>query len=267
VRAFVRDPTAARERLGEDVQLAPGDFSDPVSVRAALKGADRVFLSGADGPHRVGYETDLIDAAAAAGVERIVKLSGIGSAPDSSVPFWAWHGQIEQHLLHSNVPAVLLRANFYMSNLFHGAEQIARDGQLAAPAGTARIGMLDPRDVGACAAAALTEEGHDGRTYVLTGPRTITFADVARELSRIAGREVTYLDLPDEVAVGGVVQTGLPEPVARAIVAVLGALRAGAGDRVTDTVQTLTGRPPADIADFLERHAYLFGPVAVGAER
>lgn len=267
VRAFVRDPAAAREKLGEDVQLAQGDFADQASVHAALNGADRVFLSGADCPDRVGYETSLIDAAAAAGVSQIVKLSGIGSAPASPVAPWAWHGQIEQHLLQSGVPAVLLRANFYMSNLLASAEQVAEHGQLAAPAGSARIGMVDPRDVGTCAAAVLTEAGHDGRTYLVTGPQAITFADVAHELSSIAGRQVTYVDLPDEVAVRGLVQTGLPEPVARVIVSVFGALRDGAGEQVTDTVRALTGRPPADIAAFLGPHAKLFAPLAVGAER
>jgi uncharacterized protein YbjT (DUF2867 family) len=127
--------------------------------------------------------------------------------------------------------------------------------------------MVDPRDVGTCAAAVLTEAGHDGRTYLVTGPQAITFADVAHELSSIAGRQVTYVDLPDEVAVRGLVQTGLPEPVARVIVSVFGALRDGAGEQVTDTVRALTGRPPADIAAFLGPHAQLFAPLAVGAER
>jgi uncharacterized protein YbjT (DUF2867 family) len=267
VRAFVRDPAVAREKLGEDVQLVQGDFADQASVRAALDGADRVFLSGADSPHRVGYETGLIDAAAAAGVSQIVKLSGIGSAPDSPVAPWAWHGQIEQHLLQSGVPAVLLRANFYMSNLLASAQQIARQAQLAAPAGSARIGMVDPRDVGACAAVVLTEDGHDGSTYLVTGPQAITFADVARALSPIAAREVTYVDVTDEVAIRGLVQTGLPEPVAEVIVSMFGALRHGAGEQVTDTVQALSGRPARDIAGFLGHHAQLFAPVAVGAER
>jgi uncharacterized protein YbjT (DUF2867 family) len=267
VRAFVRDPAAAGERFGEDVDLAIGDFADAASVRAALDGAERVFLSGADTPDRVGYECRLIDAAAAAGVRQLVKLSGIGSAPDSPVAPWAWHGQVEQHLTRSGVPAVLLRANFYMSNLLASTRQIAGGGMLAAPAGSARIGMVDPRDVGACAAAVLTEQGHDGRMYVLTGPRAITFADVAGEISRIGGSAVAYVDLPDEVALGGLVATGLPEPVASAVVSVFGALRAGAGEQVTDTVRALTGCPPADVADFLHRHAHLFAAIAVGTGR
>ena len=267
VRAFVRDPDVARGRFGEDVQLAQGDFADQASVQAALADVDRVFLSGADDPRRVGWETELIDAASAAGVRQIVKLSGIGSARDSPVPPWFWHGQIEQHLLQSRMPAVVLRANFFMSNLLASAEQIARAGQLAAPAANARIAMIDPRDFGAAAAAVLTEEGHDGRTYVLTGPTAITFADVARELSTVTGREVEYLGLPDKTAQQGLIASGAPAPVAEIVISIFGALRKGSGERVTDDVQALTGSPPTDIATFTRRHAHLFTPATVGAER
>jgi uncharacterized protein YbjT (DUF2867 family) len=267
VRAFVRDPDEARRKLGDGVHLVPGDFADPRSVRAALEDVDAVFLSGADDPRRVGWETDLVDAAAAVGVRRIVKLSGIGAAPGSPVAPWAWHGQIERHLLDSGVPAVVLRASFFLTNVLAGAEQIAQDGPLAAPAGEARIAMIDPRDVGACAATVLTTAGHEGHTYVLTGPRAITFAEVAREISAVAGREVPYVDLPDEVARQGLIEGGTPPPVAEQIVAIFAALRRGAGDQVTDDVESLAGRPPADVATFVRRHGHLFTPTAVGAGR
>jgi uncharacterized protein YbjT (DUF2867 family) len=265
VRAFVRDPVTARRKLRDGVHVVPGDFADPRSVLAALAEVDVLFLSGADDPRRVGWETDLIDAASAAGVQRIVKLSGIGAAPDSPVGPWAWHGQIERHLLGSGVPAVMLRASFFMSNLLAGARQIAEGGSLAAPAGDAKIAMVDPRDVGVCAATVLTTAGHEGRAYVLTGPQAVSFAEVARAIASVAGREVAYLPLSDEAARQGLIETGIPDPVAQQIVAVFAALRGGAGAKVTDTVQSLTGRPPADVAAFFGRHAHLFTPVSVGA--
>lgn len=265
VRAFVRDPARARRTLGDGVDLVVGDFDDPRSARAALDGMDAVFLSGPDDPRRVGWETSLVDAAAEAGVRRIVKLSAIGSAPGSPVGPWAWHGEIERHLRGSAAPCVVLRANFFMSNLLAGAGQIRAGGPLAAPAGDARIAMVDPRDVGACAAAVLTGDGHDGHTYVLTGPRATTFANVAREISAVAGRKVEYLPLPDEAARDGLVEAGTPAPVAQQIVAVFAALRNGVGEEVTDAVESLTGQPPADVATFVRRHAGLFTPVAVGA--
>lgn len=180
--------------------MAIGDFADPHAVRAALEGAEDVFLSGPDDPRRVGWETGLIDAAAAAGVRRIVKLSSIVAEPGAPVAYWDWHARIEQHLRQSGVSAVILRSSPYMSNLVAGAGQVAREGRLYAPAGEARIAMIDPRDVGAAATAVLTTAGHDGRTYVLTGPEAITYAQVAAELSAATAGEVEYIDVPDEEA-------------------------------------------------------------------
>src|SRR5919204_1354180 len=175
VRAFVRDPGKARQKFGEHVELAIGDFADPRSVRAAFEGADALLLSCADDPRRVSWETAAIDAAVAAGVRRVVKLSAAAAEPGSPVAFWDWHGQVEQHLRASGAGWVILRSGWYMSNLLAAASRVAAEGRLYAPAGEARIAMIDPRDVGAAAAAGLSSPGHEGATYLLTGPRAITY--------------------------------------------------------------------------------------------
>ncbi len=258
VRAFVRDPDKARGLFGDAADLAPGDFADPRSLRAALDGADVLFLSGADDPRRVEWETAAIDAAAEAGVRRIVKLSSIVAEPGAPVAFWDWHGRIEQHLRSSAVPAVVLRSSFFMSNLLAAAEPVALDGKLFAPAGEAEIAMIDPRDVGAAAAAVLTSEGHDGRSYALTGPEAVTYTQVAAALGEATGREVEFVDLPDEAATQGLMEAGLPAFAAEQVVAVFAQARLGVAAQVTATVETLTGRPPRDIASFARDSANLF---------
>jgi len=267
VRAFVRDPQRAREKLGDEIELAVGDFADPRSVRAALEGVDDVVLSCADDPRRVAWETSAIDAAAAAGVRRIVKLSAVGAAPGSPVAFWDWHDRVERHLTASAVPGVILRSSFHMTNVLAGAEQVAGAGRLYAPAGAARIAMIDPRDVGAVAAAVLSTAGHDGRTYVLTGPAAITYVQVAAALSAATGRAVEFTDVPDHDAKQGLIQAGLPDVVAEQVVQVFAMARRGAAEQVTATVASLTGRPPRDVAAFARDHARLFAPAAVGAGR
>jgi uncharacterized protein YbjT (DUF2867 family) len=267
VRALVRDPQQAREKLGDGVELALGDFADPRSVRAALVGVDDVVLSCADDPRRVAWETSAIDAAAAAGVRRIVKLSAVGAAPGSPVAFWEWHDRVERHLIASQVPGVILRSSFYMTNVLAAAEQVAAEGRLYAPAAGARIAMIDPRDVGAAAAAVLSTPGHEGRTYVLTGPEAITYAQVAAELSAATGRAVEFTDIPDEEARQGLMQAGLPDFVAQQVVKVFAMARQGVAEQVTATVQSLTGRAARDVASFARDHARLFAPASVGAGR
>jgi uncharacterized protein YbjT (DUF2867 family) len=267
VRAFVRDADNARRLFGDGAELAVGDFADRNALRAAFSGVDDVFLSGADDPRRVEWETAAIDEAASAGVRRIVKLSSIVAEPGSPVAFWDWHGRIEAHLRESGVPAVVLRSTFYMSNLLAAAGQVALAGRLYAPAGEARIAMIDPRDVGAAAAAVLTTGGHEGQTYVLTGPAAVTYTQIARDLSTATAREVEFVDVSDEVAEQALVQAGLPDFVAAQIVTIFALARQGMGEEVTATVESLTGRPPRTFAAFARDCAHLFAPVAEAARR
>ena len=259
VRAFVRDPRKAAALLGEDVELAVGDLGEPESLRRALDGVDRLFLACANVPGQVEHETGAIDAAAQAGVARVVKLSALGAEPGSPLAFWDWQGRIEAHLARSGVPAVVLRPANYMTNLLAAAPS----GRLFAPAGDARIAMVDPRDVAAVAAVALTEAGHDGRAYVLTGPEALTYGEAAAGLSDATGRDIGFVDLPDEAARQGMLDAGMPGFVADFLVGLFEALRAGAHAVPTGTVRAVTGREPRSVADFAREHAGAFGGVAV----
>ncbi|MGW7298239.1 SDR family oxidoreductase [Streptomyces sp. NPDC054829] len=258
VRAFVRDAERARRTLGDEVGLAVGDFGDPASLRAALRGVDAVFLTSADGPDKVAHETAVIDAASTAWVPRLVKLSSPRVEIGSDLAFWDWHGRIEQHLRTSGVPAVCLRSGYLMSNLLAAAEGVAASGQLIAPAGTARIAMTDPADVGAAAAVLLTEDGHEGRTYTLTGPESVTYGEVAAVLSEVTGREVGYVDVPDEAARAGLAASGAPEWLVDGVVGLFGKLREGACAEVTGTVRALTGREPRTLTEWARDHAGVF---------
>ena len=273
VRAFVRDPGRARHVLGENVELAVGDFADPASVRAALEGADALLLSCADDPRRVGWETAAIDAAAAAGVRRIVKLSAAAAEPGSPVAFWDWHGQVEHYLQASGTDWVILRASWYMSNLLAAASRVAAEGRLYAPAGQARIAMIDPRDVGAAAAAVLcgpghgASAGHEGQTYLLTGPRAITYDEVAAGLSAATRSRVEFVDVPGDAAYQAMIGDGMPGFVAEQMIAMFAELRQGVAAQVSPAVETLTGSAPRDFASFATDHARLFAPAAAAARR
>src|SRR4051794_7916300 len=124
VRVVVRDPAKARRLFGDAVEVVAGDYADLDGLRGALQGASALFLSGGDDHRRVAFECAAIDAAAAAGVRRIVKLSSIVAEQGAPVLYWGWHGRIEAHLRRSGVPAVVLRASFFMSNLLAVAGQV-----------------------------------------------------------------------------------------------------------------------------------------------
>jgi uncharacterized protein YbjT (DUF2867 family) len=266
VRALVRDPAAAGRRLG-DVELAVGDFDDPGSLRRALDGVDRVYLTAADGPRKVAQETALIDAAAAAGVRRIVKLSAMHADPASPLPAFRWHGQVEAHLRGSGVPWVVLRPAFFMTNLLMVAEGVAHTGTLYAPTAGRGTAMIDLRDVADAAAAVLTADGHDGRVYELTGPAAVTFTEVAAAISAATGRPVGFADLTEEQARPRFAGAGLPDWLAQQLAGVFGHIREGRFERTTGHVAAITGRPPRDVAAFVRDHAAAFTPAAAPAAR
>lgn len=257
IRAFVRDPDRAAEKLGDGVELAAGDFSDTASLHRALEGADHLFLTSADGPQKVEHENAVIDAAAAADVAKIVKLSTLGAKVGSPLPPFDWHGLIEQHLRRSAVSAVVLQSSFYMSNLFASAEAIRQTGKLFAPADGAKIAMIDPRDVATIAAVVLTTDGHEGQIYELTGPEAITYGRIAEELSA-TGRPVEFVDVPDEAARQSFVEASMPDWLVEHLIGVFTIIREGALEHTTDTVRTLTGREPRTFTQFARDHAGFF---------
>ena len=240
---------------------------DRATLARAVDGTDAVFLACGNVPEQVDVECAVIDASVQAGVRRIVKLSARGAHPDAPVAYWRWHAQIEEHLRASGVPSVVLQPGFFMSNLFAAAEHVRTAGMLFAPAGDARIAMTHPGDVAAAAAVALTADGHEGATYVLTGPDALTYAEVAADLSAATGRSVGYADVPPEAFSSGLLAAGLPPFVVEQLVEVFAALRRGEQAEPTDAVQRLTGWPPRSLATWAATYADAFrsAPSGVGA--
>lgn len=261
VRALSRDPQRAADLLDPDagLEIVGGDFGDPASLRAALDGVERVFLACPNDPRQVEWETNLIDAAAGAGVARLVKISTHAARIGSPVSFWDWQGRIEEHLWRSGVPSVLLHSGTFMSLVLASAGTVATAGTIFAPAGGARLAMIDPRDVAAVAAAVLTGPGHDGRTYVLTGPQALTFEAIAEALAGVIGRPVSFVDIPDDAARASMLGAGLPPWLVDNLIPMFGAFREGAMAQVTDLVRVLTGRDPRTVEDFMDAHRAAFG--------
>jgi uncharacterized protein YbjT (DUF2867 family) len=249
VRAFVRDP-ARMPLLGLDV--AVGDFADAGSLRRAMAGVDRVFLSSADGPDKVRHEAAVIDAAAEAGVELIVKASTMLAQVGSPLAPLDWNGRAEEHLRGSGLPWVILASGFYMTNLLAAAGPVREHGVLPAPAGDGAVAMIDPRDVAAVAAVALAGDGHAGRSYRLTGPEAVTYARIARAL----GAE--YVDVPPEAARQELEASGMPAWLVDHLDRAFALIRDGALAETTDVVRAVTGRDARDIEVFARDHAAVF---------
>ncbi|MEV6954213.1 SDR family oxidoreductase [Streptomyces sp. NPDC051183] len=249
-RALTRNPERAAAVLATGTDLAQGDFTDPESLRAAFAGAQQVFLSCANDPRQVENAANAIEAAAAAGVRQIVLLSTVGAEAGAAKTFADQHGRIERRLRSAGIPFVILRSSFLMSNLLGSLPTIGQAGRIFLPADDARVAMIDPRDVAACAVELLSGPSMDGETHLITGPEAITFSEVAQQLSTALGRTVEYVAVPDEAALAGMLGAGLPPWLAEGVVGIFQLLREGANADTTDSVRRLTGHAPRPVADF-----------------
>jgi uncharacterized protein YbjT (DUF2867 family) len=266
-RALVRDPGAAEWIRYPGVEVARGDFARPETLTTPLKGVAKVYLVSPSHPRHTEFESNVIEACQRAGVGYIVKQSILAADPDSPVPFCQSNGEVEQRLAASGIAHTVLRPNFFMQTLTAFGRSIRDQGVIAQPLEQARVSMIDVRDVAAAGVSALTEEGHAGKSYVLTGPKAITISEVARELSAALGRPVTYLAISPEEARQAMLHLGAPDWLVEATLALAASYVRGEGEVVTEEVRRLTGRSPRDFREFARDYATVFLGTMPGAER
>lgn len=229
----------------ETVQL---DYTDAASVSAAVQGVDAVYLAS-PGDFAPEPEKRLIDAAKAAGVKRVVKLSamGVDAAPQSALR------QVELHLEASGLQWTVLRPTWFMQNFTTSNAAPIRSGTLAEPAGDKKTAFIDARDIAAVAAEALLDGRHAGKTYTLTGPELLSRAEVVATIGKELGRTIEYLPVSDEQFRGAV--KGMLSPAYLELLSMLYAgVRQGWTERKTDDVQQVLGRAPIGFAQFAKDH-------------
>jgi NAD(P)H dehydrogenase (quinone) len=252
-RALVRNPGA----VGLPIEAIAADLRCPETLPAALRGVDRLLLLTPHVPDQDLLEAAAVDAAAAAGVRRIVKVSG-GPAtlgPNGTTATATAHWRGEQRIERAGLEFAFLRPSFFMQNLLEtAAPEVARTGVLAAPFGDAPIAMVDGRDVAACAVAALLDDRPAHDAWHLTGPRAVTLPAIAADLG------VRHATVPPRVAAAALRRRGVPAPAIEHSIRMAAYLATGADGAVSDHVLRLTGAPPRSIDEFLREQRGAFAP-------
>lgn len=256
VRALTRDPEGAR--LPSEVEAVRGHHRDRASVQAAMAGADAAFLVGVFGPDDAEHDRGLVEAARAAGVGRIVKLSGIGTGDPAVGPVGTWHVAGEQAVRDSGAEWTILRPSAFASNTLGWAEAVRAGTPVPNTTGTGGQGVVDPRDVAEVAAAALVEAGHSGRTYTLTGPEVLSVPDQAAVLAELLGHPVEVRDLSAAEARAYLLGLGFTDTFVDASEISRQFVRNGGNEVVTDDVRHLLGRPARTYREWARDHKSAF---------
>jgi uncharacterized protein YbjT (DUF2867 family) len=247
VRVLTRDASKAESLARHGVEIAVGNMNDPRGLDAAMNGVGQVFLLSKEEPAQVELQHNVVVAAVSAGVRRLVKVSAMGAGPDSPLREARWHARTEDEIAASGLAYTHLRPNFFMHNLTIYAASLG-DGVLSAPMGGSRISMIDHRDVAAAAAAVLTEPGHEHRSYTLTGPEALSFAEVADRLSRALGHPIRYVNVSLEDARRKWLALGIPTWRVDSFIDIHREYRTDWAAPVTTDVADLVGRPARSLA-------------------
>ena len=232
-------------RIGSRSASPSFDWNNGASWDACLEGVEAVYISYAPDlamPSAKDAIQAFVHLAKRHGVRRLVLLSGRGEAEAQAC---------ERIVQESGMDWTILRASWFNQNFSEGAfVEMVQAGQITLPAGDTPEPFVDVDDIAEVAVAALTEPGHAGEVYEVTGPRLMTFADIASELSKATDREIGYAQIPHEAFIAGVEASGAPKEVVWMLDYLLSTVLDGRNAHVNDGIQRALGRPPKDFADY-----------------
>jgi NAD(P)H dehydrogenase (quinone) len=247
----VRDASAAADLAERGVDVRQADYHDPASLSAAFAGVDRLLLMPTPTPDpeaRVAEMRPVAQAAADAGVKHVV-YPGTAQVDGLDIPLFTAHARVFENIAATGVATTHLRNNIYTELIAGEVAGAIAAGELAAPAGDARVAPVLRSDLAPAIAAVLTEDGHEGKTYDLTGHDAVSFAQLADLASERASTPIAYRPIDDTEAQARLQAAGLPAAHIPAMLGFYAAYRAGWSRTPSGHIEQLAGRPATPTLD------------------
>jgi len=251
--AATRDPNQAKDKLGKAVASIRFDFTDPSTYDAATKEVDKIFLLGPP----LNFElynllSPFLDYLKTKDIIRVVYLSAYGmeSLDNTSLDF---HAKMEKRLKNEEFDYTIIRPGFFAQNFGnYERENIIERGILFTPAGEGSTPWISTRDIGEVIARVLVESGHEHQTYVLTGKESLSYFDIAQQLTDILGRPIHYTNPDEQTYRQTLLQAGIPEFIPDYMYTIYGLIREGVVKEPTDIVKQITGHDPISLKAVLQ---------------
>ena len=254
------EKTKPLKDLGAEVVL--GDLDEPSTILPAVKDVDKIYLLTWNGETAFKQVQNVINAAKYEGVSHIIRHSMWG--PENSRIIKEGY-KIDEMIKSSGLKWTLLKPTFYMQNTMMAAQTISSDGVIYWDMKDGKLGAIDVRDIADAAFAVITGEGHEGKSYILTGPEAISFHDVAYTFSKVLDKEVKYVNVPGEASFQAMTGMGMPEWIAQGYVELMEGFSENFANSTTKNVETLTGHPARSFEQFARDFAQVFSGEHVSA--
>ncbi len=260
--AASRKPEGLSALKAQGVELRRADFDDEASLVSAFQGVERVLLISTDvldePGRRARQHARAIRAVAAAGVQHGAYTS-IVNPLDSKIAISQDHADSEAELAKAGVPYTVLRNNLYSDYQLPGLQRALASGKLVDARATGKVGFVTRQDCANIAAAVVLEPPRGNQVLDVTGPESLSSADLASLASELSGRKIEHQSIPLAALVDGMVQHGLPRPLAEVYGSFDAGIAAGELDVTSDHVQRFTGQKPQALRDFLRENRAAWG--------
>lgn len=248
---MVRSDESEAKMASKGIPTVRAELGDWPSVEAALKNIDTVFLLSSPSPDMSDLHKGLIDRARSANVRKIVRLSAEPARYSEGLPMYEQHAEVDQYLMASGISYVILRPHYFMQNIPQMHATSMKEQQMFAQfLGETRIPMVDARDIAKVAIAGLTSDKFNGKIHYITGPRAISFGDVAEAFSKHLGNDIQYVNLSYEDQKAGLEAYGTPDMVVETVMTLFKRWADGDDQPATSDFEEITGVKPTDIDKF-----------------
>ena len=256
--ALVRNPEKAEELKKQGIELRVGDLEKPWTLGPAFTGADTVWILAPPGPRAPEQCSNALWAARQAGAKQVVRLSAFGASHTAPTINSRLHALSDAEVAASDIPFTILKPHYFMQNLLMAAQSIAQQGTMYFALADGKMGLIDSRDISEFAAHVLSSSGHEGKTYTLTGPASVSMPQIATAIGEAIGKAVTYVPVTAEVERQAMLKMGIDEWMANLMGNYSAAYSANWGDLVTDDFQRVIGKSARSIEQFSKDFAGAF---------
>ncbi len=256
--AMVRNEQKRQPFKNKGIKSVVADFDSPKLLEEALKGIQKVFLLSVTSPDAPRLQATLIQKAKEAGVKHIVKVSVRGADKNADFNIGKWHGESEEMIKESGIAWTFLQPHSFLQNLLFDAESIREKGKIFSMQGDGKIPMVDARDIAAVAVKVLLDPGYENKSYVLTGPVSISYHDIAYEFSVALNREIEYVKQTPEEGHAAMLAAGMPSWLANDMAKLNRRFANNEDNDVSPDVEKVLGRKPHNLLDFIQDYIELF---------
>jgi len=253
IRVFTRDERKV-VHLDKSIERAIGDFDQPETLKKAVRGVEKIFLVTAE----TRQDINVIEAAWQAGVKHIVKISTDEVLWPDLLIIGRWNLEREKVLETSGLAWTILRPGQFMSNALRWTESVKKQNVVIFPGGKGKTAPIDPADIAAVAKVALTQPGHEGKHYSLTGSELLTTAEQVQILSRMLGKRLRYINPPLFVARFFMRRAGLNPKLVDGLLTLAKAAAQGKFEYCNDMVAQITGQAPRTFEQWCQAHIDVF---------